>query len=114
MDDFAREVTIVVHGDLTSGPVSDVRRRYGNKRARAEASTASGRQHVQVVDHRDWCEMVFAHVLTGRTGAERRLARIVAVCDVHMWKLLRRDAGLSRDQTELSLVELLTPILKRH
>jgi hypothetical protein len=29
-----------------------------------------------------------------------------------MWKLLRRDAGLSRRQTELALVELLNPILE--
>jgi hypothetical protein len=29
-----------------------------------------------------------------------------------MWKVLRRDASLSRRQTELAIVELLTPILK--
>jgi len=49
-----------------------------------------------------------------RTGAERRrrLAQIVAICDVYTWKLLRRDSGLSRRQTELALVELLTPLLE--
>jgi AcrR family transcriptional regulator len=64
--------------------------------------------------HRDWCTRVFAAALTGRapTVQRRRLAQLVALCDVYMWKLLRRDAGLSRRQTELAIVELLTPILK--
>jgi AcrR family transcriptional regulator len=73
----------------------------------------------QIVDrgralHRDWCTRVFAAALTGRapTVRRRRLAQLVAVCDVSMWKLLRRDAGLSRRQTELAIVELLIPILK--
>ena len=62
--------------------------------------------------HRQWCARVFAPALEGRTGVERdrRLAQLVAVCDVYTWKLLRRDAGLSRRQTELALVELLTPL----
>jgi AcrR family transcriptional regulator len=64
--------------------------------------------------HRDWCARVFAPALEGRVGAERRrrLAQLVAVCDVYSWKLLRRDAGLSRHQTELALVELLEPLLE--
>jgi AcrR family transcriptional regulator len=73
----------------------------------------------QIVDggrtlHRDWCTRVFAAALAGREPdvRRRRLAQLVAVCDVYMWKLLRRDAGLSRRQTELAIVELLTPILK--
>jgi AcrR family transcriptional regulator len=62
--------------------------------------------------HRQWCGRVFAPALAGRSGVDRqrRLAQLVAVCDVYMWKLLRLDAGLSRRQTELALVELLTPI----
>src|SRR5262249_52553150 len=43
-------------------------------------------------------------------GRQRRLAQLVAVCDVYTWKLLRRDAGLSRQQTELALAELLNPL----
>ena len=64
--------------------------------------------------HREWCARVFASALTGRTGAEhkRTLAQLVALCDVYTWKLLRRDAGLSRRQTELAIVELLEPILE--
>jgi AcrR family transcriptional regulator len=64
--------------------------------------------------HRQWCMRVFAPALTARSGADRRrcLAQLVAVCDVYLWKLLRRDAGLSRKQTELAIVELLTPLLE--
>ncbi len=63
--------------------------------------------------HRRWCARVFCPALAGRGGVERqrRLAQLVAVCDIYTWKLLRRDARLSRRQTELALVELLQPLL---
>ena len=62
--------------------------------------------------HRQWCAHVFASALTSLRGAARarRTAQIVAICDVYVWKLLRRDAGLSRAQTELAIVEMLTPL----
>lgn len=64
--------------------------------------------------HRAWCARVFAPALARLRGTERerRLAQFVAVCDVYTWKLLRRDAGLSRRQTELAMVELLNPLLE--
>jgi AcrR family transcriptional regulator len=64
--------------------------------------------------HRDWCARVFAPALAHRRGVERRrrLAQLVAACDVYTWKLLRRDAGLSRRQTELAIVELVQPLLE--
>jgi len=64
--------------------------------------------------HRAWCGRVFAGAVDPLKGLERerRLAQLVAVCDVYTWKLLRRDAGLSRRQTELALVELLNPLLE--
>ncbi len=64
--------------------------------------------------HRAWCETVFAAALANLAGErrERRLAQLVAVCDVCTWKLLRRDAGLSRRETELALLELLEPLLE--
>lgn len=63
--------------------------------------------------HREWCERIFAPVLERLSGADRsrRLAQLVAICDVYTWKLLRRQAGLSRHQTELALIELLNPLL---
>jgi AcrR family transcriptional regulator len=64
--------------------------------------------------HRDWCARVFANALEGLNGVERRrrLGQVVAVCDVYVWKLLRRDGGLSRAQTELALLELLAPLVE--
>ena len=63
--------------------------------------------------HRRWCEGAFAPALEPLRGAERarRLAQLVAVTDVYTWKLLRRDAGLSRRQTELAMRELLEPLM---
>lgn len=64
--------------------------------------------------HREWCESVFAATLASLTGVSRhrRLAQLVAVCDVHTWRLLRRDASLSRRETELALRELIEPLLE--
>lgn len=65
--------------------------------------------------HREWCEAVFAPALAGLGPAEhtRRLAQLVAICDVYTWMLLRRRSGLSRNQTELALRELLRPLTQR-
>jgi AcrR family transcriptional regulator len=59
--------------------------------------------------HAAWCESVFGPLLDGlrRADRARRLAALIAICDVYTWKLLRRDRGLSRAQTELALRELL-------
>lgn len=64
--------------------------------------------------HRAWRERVFAPFLSGLDGPdrERRLAQLVAGCDVYTWKLLRRQAGLSRGRTEVALVELVQPLLE--
>ena len=62
--------------------------------------------------HAEWCGRVFAPFLRAVQPADRarRLAQFVTVCDVYTWKLLRRQAGLSRRQTEQALVELLHPL----
>lgn len=64
--------------------------------------------------HRDWCARVFAPFLRdlSRTDHDRRLAQLVAVCDVWTWRLLR-DAGLGPDQVRLALTELLAPLTSR-
>jgi AcrR family transcriptional regulator len=57
--------------------------------------------------HYQWVERTFAPLLAERTGKARRrlLAELIAICDVYFWKLLRRDLGLSREQTELAMRE---------
>jgi AcrR family transcriptional regulator len=64
--------------------------------------------------HREWCERVFAAALLELRGAqrERRVAQFVAITDIYVWKLLRRDRGLSARQTKLALRELLEPLME--
>ncbi len=64
--------------------------------------------------HRLWVERVFAPFLAKRCGGERErlFEGLVAVCDVYVWKLLRRDRGLDREQTELTLAEMITALVR--
>jgi len=64
--------------------------------------------------HRDWCARAFGTWFERLDAAvrARRMAQVVAVCDVYTWKLLRRDAGLTRQDTETALLELLEPLLE--
>jgi AcrR family transcriptional regulator len=65
------------------------------------------------IQHRAWVTRVFGPALEQRSDVDRQrlLAQLVAVCDVYTWKLLRRQAGLSREQTALALRELLLPLV---
>lgn len=63
--------------------------------------------------HRAWVEEVFSPQLAALTPAQREEATdlLVVATDVYAWKLLRRDRGLSRAQTEQRLNTLVTAIL---
>lgn len=65
--------------------------------------------------HYEWVERTFAPFLEEISGQERERLRagIIAICDLYVWKILRRDLGLGREQTELALVEMLTALLER-
>ena len=67
------------------------------------------------VFHREWCEALFAPDLKQLRGTkrERRVAQLVAVTDIYVWKVLRRDRGLSSRQTKLAMRELLDPLMER-
>lgn len=64
--------------------------------------------------HVEWCKQAFAPALKGLRGAkrERRIAQLVAGTDIYVWKVLRRDRGLSRRQTKQAMRELLEPLLE--
>lgn len=67
--------------------------------------------------HRAWLERVFADRLPPSGPArEHALNLHYAATDVYLWKLWRRDLGLSRDDAERSMRDLLTSIdpRKRH
>jgi AcrR family transcriptional regulator len=59
--------------------------------------------------HWQWVERTFAPLLDrlSARARRRRTAALVAVTDVYTWKLLRRDLGLSRAETERVLIEMI-------
>lgn len=59
--------------------------------------------------HLEWVARTFAPQLDELEGEARarRTAQLVAVCDVYMWKLLRRDMKLDVKQTQVALIELI-------
>lgn len=103
-------------GDV-AGAVANLLDHYeemGDRALRLLAEEASGPTMREIAEsgrllHRRWVERTFAPQLARRRGAKRarRLAQLVAVTDVYTWKLLRRDAGLSRPEVDRALRELI-------
>jgi AcrR family transcriptional regulator len=63
--------------------------------------------------HEEWVLRTFEPQLSDldpRTR-ERRLAQLVAICDVYVWKILRRDIGLERAHVEEAVVEMIERLL---
>ena len=58
--------------------------------------------------HRAWAERTFAPLLqsSGAGTRRRRLAAIVIATDLLVWKLLRRDMQLEREEAERIMVEM--------
>jgi AcrR family transcriptional regulator len=67
-------------------------------------------------NHRDWAERTFPGLLSGLRGARRRrcLAELLSVTDILTWKMLRRDQGLGRAQTEEAIREMLEAVHDQH
>ncbi len=55
--------------------------------------------------HRDWVEAMFR--------APELTPELVVATDVYTWKLLRRDQGLSRDETLASMLKIVEALLER-
>jgi AcrR family transcriptional regulator len=64
--------------------------------------------------HYRWVERAFEPFLADATGAQRRRrrAQLIVLTDVFMWKLLRRDLGLGRRQTQAAMAEMVDALLK--
>lgn len=64
--------------------------------------------------HRQWAAETFATSLIGlkRQQRERRITEFVAVTDVYVWKLLRRDFGNSATDVETLLAEMLGKLMQ--
>ncbi|MDP2310637.1 MAG: TetR/AcrR family transcriptional regulator [Pseudomonadota bacterium] len=90
---------------------ADVALRLLANEGKSSAATEATREGRAV--HRAWVERVFAPFVAAldEPERERRLVQAVVVTDVYVWKLLHRDLGLSRAETESTMVELLRRIL---
>jgi AcrR family transcriptional regulator len=63
--------------------------------------------------HQAWLVDMFAPRLPTTPAARRRAVHALhAATDVYTWKLLRRDLGLSRNETEKTIVDLVVGILE--
>lgn len=73
------------------------------------AVTDSGR-----ILHADWVGRNFERWLAPTTGTVRRrlLAELVAVTDVYLWRILRRDRGLSQAETRAAMLDLVSALLE--
>jgi AcrR family transcriptional regulator len=62
--------------------------------------------------HYAWVERVFGPLLADRPTDARRqqLAQLIAVTDLYVWKVLRRDLRLSREETERAMRDLVQRI----
>jgi AcrR family transcriptional regulator len=62
--------------------------------------------------HYAWVERVLGPLLADRPTDVRRhqLAQLIAVTDLYVWKVLRRDLGLSREETERAMRDLVQRI----
>jgi hypothetical protein len=55
--------------------------------------------------HREWVETMFQ--------APELVPELVVATDVYTWKLLRRDQGLSREETFASILKIVEALLER-
>jgi AcrR family transcriptional regulator len=88
--------------DLVIQRLSDERRRPGLK-----PSLDQGREN-----HRDGVKTIFAPQLEQRHGAARAqlLNILIVMTDVYVWKLLRRDIGLSRSAAEATVCKMIAGV----
>ncbi len=114
-----REVLPIGDLDEIVGVLVDHYERFGDRVLRTLALEDREPTLRQLTDlgrafHREWCKQAFSPALKGLRGAkrERRIAQFVTGTDIYVWKLLRRDQGLSQRQTKLAMHELLEPLMK--
>ena len=63
--------------------------------------------------HVTWVEETFSPWLSPLgTVRQRLLAQLVALMDVYVWKVLRRDRDLSQAETELAMREMVSALLE--
>jgi len=63
--------------------------------------------------HRQWIETFFAHLIGRARGdeRERRVLLLFAATDFYIWKLYRRDLGMSRARTTARMIDLVNALV---
>lgn len=122
---FERERATVV-AQRAAAPVGDVGgavdnlldhyEAYGDRALKLEAlpDDAAGSEFVREGRelHYRWVETVFGPSLGRSPRARvRRLAALIAICDVHTWRLLARHLGLERAELRATLILAIDGVL---
>jgi AcrR family transcriptional regulator len=114
-DVVRRERMVVAPGDVRGAVANLVRHyeRYGSFVMRLLAEEHHGLVR-KATDrgrllHHEWVQSTFEPYLRELDPPRRRVreAQLVAVCDVYVWKLMRKDMGLSAADTEAAIVGLI-------
>ncbi len=123
---FERERSVVV-SQRAAAPVGDVGRAvdnlldhyeaFGSRALKLEAlpPDAAGSEFVREGRglHYQWVETVFGPLLGSSARARRRrLAALIAICDVHTWRLLTRHLGLGRAEARATLMLAINGVLE--
>jgi AcrR family transcriptional regulator len=115
-DAVAGDVTSVVHTTCVRYEVlGDANARWaamGTRAPEVAEGLARGRLGFQA-----WLAEMLGDLLPGDDEPDERrrvLLGLHAALDVFTWKLLRRDLGLSQQQTEAQLTDLVLGVLARH
>jgi AcrR family transcriptional regulator len=115
-DAVAGDVTSVVHTTCVRYEVlGDANARWaamGTRAPEVAEGLARGRLGFQA-----WLAEMLGDLLPGDDDPDERrrvLLGLHAALDVFTWKLLRRDLGLSQQQTEAQLTDLVLGVLARH
>ena len=120
IDEFAGQRFRARPGDIPNAIASlvDDYERGGDAVVRLlalEARSPSIRPHLDMgrIGQRLWLGSIFHDKLSHLHGEDREklLSMLVCVTDVYVWKVLRRDQGLTREETQARMLEMVDALI---
>lgn len=125
-----RRASDIVRRERAGAPIGDIPgavrnlmehyERYGDRMMRVLAEEHRIPLMQRITDrgrevHREWVARTFEPQLANLSDEVRlrRMAQLVAVCDLYVWKLLRRDMELDVPETEVAVIELIEGMQER-